>query len=706
VRYNVAFSLLLFCYSLALTAQSSNPAAQTTADEIRKLQQQYDENQKATVAALKAALAAQDATKQALETATKANVQTQQAQDAVQKSESAAGVLRQQTDAANLAITAFEAERKAVQAAIDQRRAALQPTPAIAASNGQLQDHVPCIMGRTQLYASRGMQDPVVLTSADQQANNNKLVKVVPDNQKAAFSASLKPVGPMTATAYQQKVLAASQMLGPEDANSVVDAVKALTDTSQGDFVVPKDIGCSMSVFPWNIARMVFGRTVANNYLAVQVVVRNLDNDHEFLIHDAELAVDSYSSQLERFQVGHEKQAVRAVVVYGQNYDRRASWSRSVEAIGTILGSIVSIPDSNDILTSATGAYTSGFMPSWTKLFPDLTTQNLNNLNDLGFSAAAASRIVVPKGGSVPFVVFIPVKPLEQACWLQTNYVPWMDIAPNTSCTATPNGDPMTLPAGTYTSPWDQNPPPSPIPGSTLKSVRFKDWNAAQLTALQKHAYAVIAGSHIQAIGSNPALRSITCDAQDTAGLIHIALLNGKDLNCTLTGADLSSAKTLQASSASTPGASPIKAPVTTNGDSTLAKATFAAADVSKFTDPIYQLHALDSAGTDTDLKQTLNILPAPTIDSKSFDSSTVAAMITAQKIKFNGTHLAQVTSVLFKVGDQTVATLQPTVGSSSDTLMTAALPADFKDPGKTINIMFLVGSTIYDPHVTFPPTP
>lgn len=130
--------------------------------------------------------------------------------------------------------------------------------------------------------------------------------------------------------------------------------------------------------------------------------MRNLDGNNEFLIQDAELAVDANSAQLSRFQAGHEKELARGVLQYGQSYDRQHVFINIVDGLGTILGAIITIPQpSIDALTGTSGAYHAGLMPTLHALFPDLTTRNLNTLNDLAFSAASASRIVVPKSGSV-----------------------------------------------------------------------------------------------------------------------------------------------------------------------------------------------------------------------------------------------------------------------------------------------------------------
>ena len=123
------------------------------------------------------------------------------------------------------------------------------------------------------------------------------------------------------------------------DQNAVKNAVANPTNQAiQAESITqpPKDVSCSMSILPWDETHKAFGRTVADTYLAIQIVVRNLNGDNEFLIHDAEFAVDANSAQLARFQVGHEKEIARGVLQYGQAYDRQHILINIAQGVGTI----------------------------------------------------------------------------------------------------------------------------------------------------------------------------------------------------------------------------------------------------------------------------------------------------------------------------------------------------------------------------------
>jgi len=355
-----------------------------------------------------------------------------------------------------------------------------------------------------------------------------------------------------------------------------------------------------MSILPWDETHKAFGRAIADIYLAIQVIVRNLNADNEFLIHDAEFAVDANSAQLARFQIGHEKEIARGVLQYGQAYDRQHVFINIAQGVGTIMGAIVGLPQpAIASLTGASGAYQAGLLPVLRTIFPDLSTTNLNALNDLGFSAASASRVVVPKSGSVPFVIFIPIRPLEQACWLQPTY----DIYKDTSA------------PGVWTDACQQICTGSSCANQSLNEIRFKHWRPVHLQALEKHGYALIAGVHIKPTGQPPTLKSFVCAAPtDTSGAYLQYGLPASGLSCTLTGTDLDTLSLLRFRSPADKTTN-LDAKVTVSGDSTTATALLAAADAAKIAQPTYELYAVDTSSKETDLNRSIAFRLPPTIE-------------------------------------------------------------------------------------------
>ena len=118
----------------------------------------------------------------------------------------------------------------------------------------------------------------------------------------------------------------------------------------------------------------------------------------------------------------------------------------------------------------------------------------------LAFSASASSKIVVPTKGSVPFVLFVPSQPLEQACWLDTNFnisqvhsVYDGGIVPGIACDG--QG------------------------GWSTKAVPFRKWTSMQLQAFENYAYVVVAGMHIkEAKDEQASAKALACPENNDGG--------------------------------------------------------------------------------------------------------------------------------------------------------------------------------------------
>ena len=531
------------------------------------------------------------------------------------------------------------------------------PTSSVSAIDKRMpKDYVPCLMDKKELYDLRGrpLDAPISLQAAQQILSESSKkatgsLKSEYEKQGKDRISELTTKGLLTYKSLADSLNIAAAKSASDNAETtdtnlkeqqkaIEDSINSQTDLTQdSQFQRPTDVSCAMSVYSWNVARMIFGRTVANNYLAVQVTVRNLDANHEYLLHDAELAVDATSGQLERFQTSSEKQAVRGVTIYGQSYDRRALWGHGVEGLGFILGAVIGVIDVQN-LTSASGAYAAGFQPAFNKLFPDLSTNNLNNLNDLGFSAASASRIVVPKGGSVPFVIFVPLKPLEQACWLQPGYNPRADYYPYTACDSINDRAPVSY--FHFHGLW-------PTKVAEDHEKKFKDWTPDEVTALQKHAFAVVAGMHIQGVDSQAAsARSVTCTAGTATP--RVADLKGLPLSCVITGAALSTLKSLHLTPADGSDTSKtIDLPLVANSDSTTVTFTLTPDQLNSLTASTYTLEGRDATSKSSALDLAFNIVPLPTL--KSLSPAILKATDLKNKsasVSFIGTNLSQVTQL------------------------------------------------------------
>jgi len=174
------------------------------------------------------------------------------------------------------------------------------------------------------------------------------------------------------------------------------------------EFKTPDDLLCSRSLLGWQEAADIFGRRIANTYLVIQVVVRNLNPDSDYLIQDVIVAAPNT-----RFGSGRDKLLARGVAITGQSRDPRnmimngldtlAATSSAIALIGTqgamLSSSFMNFQNANNVLTA--------FLPPLKRWFPDFTVDQLNRLNDLTFSASTTYKMLVPKGSSTPFVTFV-----------------------------------------------------------------------------------------------------------------------------------------------------------------------------------------------------------------------------------------------------------------------------------------------------------
>jgi hypothetical protein len=145
----------------------------------------------------------------------------------------------------------------------------------------------------------------------------------------------------------------------------------------------PDDVGCAMSVLSSGETQRAYGRLVANRYIAIQIVVRNLNQDQAFILHDAELAVNiDPNGLLGRFYSGRDKVIVRQIANSQQFFDPRNLVVHSAEAIGAIMSSGALV--FGGALADATNVYQTGFYQSLSKAWRDMSVDQINLLNDTG----------------------------------------------------------------------------------------------------------------------------------------------------------------------------------------------------------------------------------------------------------------------------------------------------------------------------------
>jgi hypothetical protein len=200
-------------------------------------------------------------------------------------------------------------------------------------------------------------------------------------------------------------------------------AIQAIVESARkgiaAAFERPQDVGCAMSILSWNETRYAFGKLIANEYIGVQVVVRNLNDKQEFSLHDAELSVDTdINGRYGRFYSGRDKLIVRGLSLAQADYTPRNFVVHIADAVGTVMSA--ALPVAGNMFKDAVGVYNGGFLPGFKTVWTDHSVDQLNLLSDIGFSSSTNYKTVVPKSGSVMFVIFIPSKQFEEGWWVQS----------------------------------------------------------------------------------------------------------------------------------------------------------------------------------------------------------------------------------------------------------------------------------------------
>jgi hypothetical protein len=201
-------------------------------------------------------------------------------------------------------------------------------------------------------------------------------------------------------------------------ASPLKDKVANAARQTVSDIARPTDVGCSMSILSYTGTKYAFGQKMADEFIAVQIVIRNLSKDKEFVVHDAEFAVDGdINGRHGRYFSGVDKLTARQFMLAGRDYGHRNFVVHVAQGVGTILSSVSLVYGT--AIKDAASVYNAGFLTALTSVWTDHGTEQLNLLNDEGFSSYRTERTVVPKQGTAEFVIFVPSKQFEQGWWAQ-----------------------------------------------------------------------------------------------------------------------------------------------------------------------------------------------------------------------------------------------------------------------------------------------
>lgn len=373
--------------------------------------------------------------------------------------------------------------------------------------------------------------------------------------------------------------------------NQVAQAAQQTTAT----IARPLDVACSMSVLSYETTRYAFGQRMADEFIPVQVIVRNLNANTEFLVQDAELAVDEdINGRLGRYAAGVDKLTARTFMLSSRDYSHRNLVVHIAQGLGTVLSSASLVYGS--AVKDAANVYSSGFLTALTGVWTDHGTDQLNLLNDEGFSSYRTERTVVPKSGTAEFVIFFRSDQFQEGWWVQgcaeniviqnpnqvsqigarqsAKCVGQMNLqSPDAKCLAdteisvdleaarrvclhyykTPANRSVDACSGS-----DNTCEPNLVDIGTGKdvegdfayfkptSVQYKKWSPRAIALFRELSLAVIAGTHIQEENNTkPSLTKIDCPVDEKGDVDFDKAENGT-ISCTLSGTNLDQVQTLK----------------------------------------------------------------------------------------------------------------------------------------------------------------
>jgi hypothetical protein len=455
----------------------------------------------------------------------------------------------------------------------------------------------------------------------------------------------------------------------------------------------PPDVGCAMSILTYKEADTAYGYRIANEYIAVQIIVRNLNRDKPFVVHDAEFQVNSDPTglQLGRFFSGRDKVIVRALSAAQSSFDPRALVVHTALGVGAIMSATV--PIFNVVsFTNAAAVFNGAFVPGLDKFWKDQTGDQLNLLNDTGFSASLNSQTTVPQLGTVLFVIFVPSKQFQEGWWTQPcvekTYVGSTDA---TGALTLPDGSGNT--GGSKNSPQTgpdvrraletcakndvQIPPRShrhwytfgyrpddervgaiptktvlPDPNADLfrnaYPRKYKDWSGNSLQLFTALSSTVVAGTHITEDSQlQPSISGLNCST-DKLGNLEFPSPDKDTVSCPVAGKNLDKVAQLRLRNAKdSTDVTTAEGTVSVSGDSSKGTVVFQTAALHALPQPAYNVFSVSGTGVEQKTGQAIHLSTDPFVSSVSPAQVDFSKDPKAQTLTIEGDHLESVDAVV-----------------------------------------------------------
>lgn len=438
----------------------------------------------------------------------------------------------------------------------------------------------------------------------------------------------------------------------------------------------PSDIGCAYQILSWNEARLLFGRSVANDFIAVQVTVRNLNAKEEFIVHNAMLAVNSdIHGAVGQYFEGEDKIGIEAYNNAGESLTARGIVGNSITAASALLGALQPIV-SVDNFSNAVSAFTGGVVPGWKTISPDHQKDQLLLIANSGFSATYTTKTVVGKSGVATFYTWFPVKPWMQGWWIQdcaqsivtVGQTPANDVTPPQIGIDLERAKQVCKDAGL----------------NQWKSKPYKNWSSISDQLFRDLSFAVVAGIHVQEDSKNKSsITDLKCPSNSRGELDLSQASSDGTIGCTLTGDNLDKVAKLRLENAAN-AVDPIRpeAPVTVSGDNTSAKATFKVSDITAATGDVYDVYSVGKDGIEIATGQKIH-LNQKTVAITGLSPSTIDLGSPTNTIAVSGQNLDSLTKLCFSNSATTSKPVFDVNKGTSKTQVTLDITSSKLSPGK-----------------------
>jgi hypothetical protein len=389
-------------------------------------------------------------------------------------------------------------------------------------------------------------------------------------------------------SAVVSKITSDASSDGQTDLSSVVD--KARSDLNR--LARPDDIGCAYQILSWNDARLWFGRSVANDFVAVQITVRNMNKEEEFILHNAMLSVRTdINGALGQYYEGVDKLGVEAHNNAGESLTARGIVGGSISAATTLLSALQPIVNVGNF-SNAVAAFNGGVPKGWAALEPDHQKDQLLMIANSGFSASDGFKTVIPKSSTATFFTWFPAKPFLEGWWIQKCARDVAGVNLNRSSTSPQVG---------VDAEWARDLCKN-TPASTWETIPYKNWSSISDQLFRDLSLAVIAGMHVREDSKNKAsITDLKCP-EDAQGRLDLSKgsSNGT-LSCDVSGENLDKATKLRLENAGNlvDPARPEGVISEVSSDNTGAKVTFNTADLNAAPGDSYNVFSVGKDGTE-----------------------------------------------------------------------------------------------------------